>query len=55
MQNVQKDHVEVAEEPLKYLRTDWCFGAIPTNMAAVIDVTAHPAKQPLCAMTTLFP
>jgi len=43
----KEGHIEIAEElpkPPVDPRTDCCFGAIPKNTAAVIDVTANPAK-----------
>ncbi len=53
----KKGHIEIAEElpkPSVDLKTKCCFGAIPINTTAVIDVTANPAEQLFCAMATLF-
>jgi len=53
----KKGHIEFAEElpePSVHLKTECCFGAIPTNTTAVMVVTTNPAEQLFCAGATVF-
>ncbi len=53
----KKGHIEFAEElpkPPVDLKTECCFGAIPTNTTAEMVVTTNPAEQPFRARATLF-
>jgi hypothetical protein len=53
----KKGHTEFAEElpkPSVDLKTECCFGAVPTNTTAVMVVATNPAEQLFCARATLF-